>query len=150
MERRDAARADARSRSPCNPHTPTRLALAAGLQFCSATFHALGQRVKALADELCDGRLVFLLEGGYDLEALGQSVANTFLGETLWLCRRRLRYKVVGLARPEPTGLIAGGLLPTAAAAAALEPLCRAWPKSVWLDLLNRCFRGNSERPTLG
>lgn len=52
----------------------------AGLQFCSATFHALGARVKALADDLCGGRLVFLLEGGYDLEALGQSVANTFLG----------------------------------------------------------------------
>lgn len=53
----------------------------AGLQFCSATFHALGARVKALADDLCGGRLVFLLEGGYDLEALGQSVANTLLGE---------------------------------------------------------------------
>ncbi|KAL4457493.1 hypothetical protein ABPG75_012358 [Micractinium tetrahymenae] len=52
----------------------------AGLQFCSATYHALGARVKALADELCGGRLVFLLEGGYDLDALGQSVANTFLG----------------------------------------------------------------------
>lgn len=26
------------------------------------------------------GRLVLLLEGGYDLKALGESVANTFLG----------------------------------------------------------------------
>ena len=53
----------------------------AGLQFLSATYHALGARLKRLADELCGGRLVFLLEGGYDLDALGESVANTFLGE---------------------------------------------------------------------
>lgn len=55
--------------------------LPAGLQFCSATYHALAARVKRLADELCGGRLVMLLEGGYDLRALGESVANTFLGE---------------------------------------------------------------------
>lgn len=52
-----------------------------GLQFRSATFHELGARAKALADELSGGRLVMLLEGGYDLKALGESVANTFLGE---------------------------------------------------------------------
>lgn len=51
-----------------------------GLLFASATYHALGGRLKALADELCGGRLVMLLEGGYDLQALGESVANTFLG----------------------------------------------------------------------
>jgi hypothetical protein len=64
-------------------HTHTsRLALApAGLQCRSSTFHALGAAAKALADELCGGRLVMLLEGGYDLKALGESVANTFLGE---------------------------------------------------------------------
>jgi acetoin utilization deacetylase AcuC-like enzyme len=55
--------------------------LHAGLQLRSSTFHALAARCKALADELCGGRLVFLLEGGYDLKALGESVANTFLGE---------------------------------------------------------------------
>ena len=52
----------------------------AGLQFRTATYHALGARLKALADELCGGRLVMLLEGGYDLKALGESVANTWLG----------------------------------------------------------------------
>ncbi|KAI3436510.1 hypothetical protein D9Q98_005927 [Chlorella vulgaris] len=54
----------------------------AGLQCRSSTFHALGHRAKLLADELpsCRGRLVMLLEGGYDLKALGESVANTFLG----------------------------------------------------------------------
>ena len=60
---------------PCPP---------AGLQFRTATYHALGGRLKALADELCGGRLVMLLEGGYDLKALGESVANTWLGAVGW------------------------------------------------------------------
>jgi acetoin utilization deacetylase AcuC-like enzyme len=34
--------------------------------------------VKRLADELCQGRLLFSLEGGYNLEALSQSVKATF------------------------------------------------------------------------
>ena len=41
--------------------------------------------IKGLADELCGGRLVFGLEGGYHLEALAYSVKATFdvlLGET--------------------------------------------------------------------
>eukprot|EP00887_Chlorella_sp_A99_P002887 scaffold6.g2887.t1 len=38
----------------------------AGLQFRSATYHALGRQLKALADELCGGRIVFLLEGPED------------------------------------------------------------------------------------
>jgi acetoin utilization deacetylase AcuC-like enzyme len=41
--------------------------------------------IKVLADELCGGRLVFGLEGGYHLEALAYSVKATFevlLGET--------------------------------------------------------------------
>lgn len=69
--------------SPCLPACPPPRAnpTPAGLQFRSATYNALGARLKALADELCGGRLVFLLEGGYDLKALGESVANTFLGE---------------------------------------------------------------------
>ncbi|PRW56020.1 histone deacetylase 14 isoform X1 [Chlorella sorokiniana] len=52
----------------------------AGLQFRTSTYHALGACLKQLADQLCGGRIVFLLEGGYDLKALGESVANTFLG----------------------------------------------------------------------
>ena len=52
----------------------------AGLQFQTSTYHALGGRLKELADELCGGRLVFFLEGGYDLEALGASVADTWRG----------------------------------------------------------------------
>ena len=34
-------------------------------------------KLKALAEELCEGRLSLVLEGGYDLEALGWSVAAT-------------------------------------------------------------------------
>jgi acetoin utilization deacetylase AcuC-like enzyme len=37
-------------------------------------FAALATQVRAAADELCDGRLVCTLEGGYDLSALARSV----------------------------------------------------------------------------
>ena len=55
-----------------------------GFQFTNSTFFELSAKLKALADEMCDGRLVFMLEGGYNLEALGESVASTWaavLGE---------------------------------------------------------------------
>lgn len=56
----------------------------AGLQYRSGTYWELSLRAKAAADALCSGRLVFLLEGGYHLKALGESVASVFaavLGE---------------------------------------------------------------------
>ncbi len=40
-------------------------------------FAALVRRLRALAEELCGGRLALVLEGGYDPEALGWSVAAT-------------------------------------------------------------------------
>lgn len=40
----------------------------------------LTARLVDLADELCDGRLVSVLEGGYDLDALGDSVAAHVAG----------------------------------------------------------------------
>jgi acetoin utilization deacetylase AcuC-like enzyme len=46
-----------------------------GMQVTTRGFVGLAERVRAVADDLCDGRLVLLLEGGYDLEALGASVA---------------------------------------------------------------------------
>jgi acetoin utilization deacetylase AcuC-like enzyme len=52
----------------------------AGLSARTETFHALGERVGKLAREICRGRLVCVLEGGYDLDALGDSVANTMFG----------------------------------------------------------------------
>jgi acetoin utilization deacetylase AcuC-like enzyme len=40
-------------------------------------FAALVERTRTLADRLCDGRLVAVLEGGYDPAALGRCVART-------------------------------------------------------------------------
>ena len=44
----------------------------AGLSFRTGTYWRLSARLKALADELCGGRCVFLLEGGYDLTGFGR------------------------------------------------------------------------------
>lgn len=44
----------------------------------------LALSIKQLAKQLCDGRCVFFLEGGYNLESLSYSVADSFrafLGE---------------------------------------------------------------------
>ena len=49
----------------------------ASMELSVAGFAALVGAVKGLADELCAGRLAFLLEGGYDLDALGYAVAAT-------------------------------------------------------------------------
>jgi len=45
----------------------------AGLNWDTEDFAWLTQQLCALAAELCDGRLVSTLEGGYDLEALSKS-----------------------------------------------------------------------------
>jgi len=42
-----------------------------------AGFAELVRRLRALAEELCGGRMACVLEGGYDPEALGWSVAST-------------------------------------------------------------------------
>ncbi|MGD2207431.1 MAG: histone deacetylase [Anaerolineae bacterium] len=50
-------------------------------------YTAIARALKKLAEELCDGRLVFTLEGGYHLEALSYSVLNTvalLLGDDDW------------------------------------------------------------------
>jgi len=52
-----------------------------------AGYTAIAQALKELAGELCDGRLVLTLEGGYHLDALAYSVLNTFavlLGDKEW------------------------------------------------------------------
>lgn len=46
-------------------------------QLSLAGYASLTRRVRALADELCQGRLVVVLEGGYDLEVLAHAVLNT-------------------------------------------------------------------------
>lgn len=56
----------------------------AGLQFTTATYYMLASSIKQLARELCEGRCVFFLEGGYNLQSLSNSVADSFrafLGE---------------------------------------------------------------------
>lgn len=52
----------------------------AGLQMRTSTYHRLAQQLAGAAQQLCGGRVVFLLEGGYDLKALGASVADSFRG----------------------------------------------------------------------
>ncbi|MCH8026338.1 MAG: histone deacetylase, partial [Chloroflexi bacterium] len=42
----------------------------AGMSLSVAGYGELTTRLRTLADELCDGRLVFVLEGGYDLTAV--------------------------------------------------------------------------------
>ncbi|MCX7818254.1 MAG: histone deacetylase [Kiritimatiellae bacterium] len=48
-----------------------------GLALTTADFAQLTRRVLDLADECCDGRVVMVLEGGYNFHALGDSVAAT-------------------------------------------------------------------------
>lgn len=49
----------------------------AAMQLSIAGYAKLARILKAMADELCAGRLVFTLEGGYHLEVLSYSVLNT-------------------------------------------------------------------------
>jgi acetoin utilization deacetylase AcuC-like enzyme len=50
----------------------------AGLRLSTAGYRALAERVVAAADELAGGRVVCLLEGGYDLDGLAACVAGTY------------------------------------------------------------------------
>ncbi|HTQ99221.1 MAG TPA: histone deacetylase family protein [Candidatus Acidoferrum sp.] len=47
----------------------------AGLLLTEATYHWLGMQLRAIADKHCHGRLLSVLEGGYNLDVLGSSVA---------------------------------------------------------------------------
>jgi acetoin utilization deacetylase AcuC-like enzyme len=49
------------------------------MNMTSTGYARLAQRARALAEELCDGRLVALLEGGYDLGAVSYGVLDTAL-----------------------------------------------------------------------
>jgi acetoin utilization deacetylase AcuC-like enzyme len=48
----------------------------AELRLEDATFSAIAERVRTLADAHCEGRSLWLLEGGYDLRAIAASVAG--------------------------------------------------------------------------
>jgi len=65
-----------------DPHWADGLAM---MQVSVTGFARMVKIIKGLADELCSGRLVFSLEGGYNLTALAASVKATFdvlLGNT--------------------------------------------------------------------
>jgi acetoin utilization deacetylase AcuC-like enzyme len=47
----------------------------ADMRVTSAGFAAMASALRTVADQVCGGRLVLALEGGYDLTALGESVA---------------------------------------------------------------------------
>ncbi|MEM6646334.1 MAG: histone deacetylase [Bacteroidota bacterium] len=49
----------------------------AGLQLSLQGFGAVVRRLLALAETCCEGRVVFAMEGGYDLEVLSHGVTNT-------------------------------------------------------------------------
>jgi acetoin utilization deacetylase AcuC-like enzyme len=46
-----------------------------GINLDTADFAWIGSQLKTVADQYCEGRIVSCLEGGYNLHALGQSVA---------------------------------------------------------------------------
>ena len=52
----------------------------ASLQLSCTGYHVLGTMLAEIAHRHCDGRIVFILEGGYDLAALANSAANTMRG----------------------------------------------------------------------
>jgi len=55
----------------------------AQLLFSCRGYHEMATLLRELADELCEGRITYALEGGYDLEAISWSVracADTLLG----------------------------------------------------------------------
>ena len=56
------------------------------MQLTVSGYARIASIIKGLAEELCHGRLVFGLEGGYNLKALATSVKATFdvlLGDTI-------------------------------------------------------------------
>ncbi|GAB4848251.1 Histone deacetylase 14, chloroplastic [Ancistrocladus abbreviatus] len=62
----------------------------ASLQFTTGTYYMLASSIKQLAKELCGGRCVFFLEGGYNLDSLSYSVADSFrafLGDPSLACK---------------------------------------------------------------
>jgi acetoin utilization deacetylase AcuC-like enzyme len=55
----------------------------AGLRLDESTYAWLGTTLRSVAQKHCDGKMLSVLEGGYNLSALGPSVAAYLTGETL-------------------------------------------------------------------
>lgn len=49
------------------------------LQYNSSTYHYMVRRLKQVAERCCHGRMLLVLEGGYNVDALGESVCEAFL-----------------------------------------------------------------------
>jgi len=64
----------------------------AGMSLSVDGYGALAARLQSLADELCDGRSVFVLEGGYDLDAIA------------WCARRVIEVLLGDEPTPDPLG----------------------------------------------
>jgi acetoin utilization deacetylase AcuC-like enzyme len=58
----------------------------AGLQYEGRTYHLLCTTISHLAQELCGGRAVLVLEGGYHVPSLVSSVIDSFAGLTGQSC----------------------------------------------------------------
>jgi len=52
----------------------------AHLRLVEDDYFWISQQLRAVADECCHGRIVSMLEGGYDLSALGRSVVSHLKG----------------------------------------------------------------------
>ncbi|KAI7838657.1 hypothetical protein COHA_007583 [Chlorella ohadii] len=75
------------------------------LQLQAGSYHWLAAAVRRLAEELCGGRLLLLLEGGYNQQALGQSVAETVLA-LLGKPSAHPLLEASQLPHPEPLGQV--------------------------------------------
>ena len=90
-------------------HWSDRLAM---MEVSVTGFVRMAETIKRLSDELCDGHLVFTLEGGYPLTALAASVKATFdvlLGESEIddpLGLPQSGYKLRGFEPPDITALV--------------------------------------------
>jgi acetoin utilization deacetylase AcuC-like enzyme len=85
-----------------------------GMNVTTRGFGLFAQRLCAVADEVCGGRIVLALEGGYDLEGLADSVAES----------------VRVLAEPAPVARAAPAAGPRAAELSGIfrEAHARFWP----------------------
>ena len=54
----------------------------AGLALTSRGYHALSQTLVALAEEFCGGKIVFVLEGGYDPKNVANGIKSVFAAMT--------------------------------------------------------------------
>jgi acetoin utilization deacetylase AcuC-like enzyme len=95
----------------------------AGMAVTANGFAALATVMRSLADEMCGGRLVAILEGGYDLEGVGSGMAavtKTFIEPSV----------VSPLATIPLTGGVRAAMDATAAAHRTVATWARAWETS--------------------